>query len=49
LTDEYIMVLNKGGRSQEAINIYVQLEQYQKAQQFGEMHNQLTELLTTYF
>ena len=28
LTDEYILVLVKGGKPKEAINLYVSLEQY---------------------
>lgn len=38
LTDEYILVLVKGGKPKEAINLYVQLEQFHKAFSFGEAH-----------
>lgn len=38
LTDEYILVLVKGGKPKEAINLYVQLEQFSKAFTFGESH-----------
>lgn len=48
LTDEYILVLVKAGKPKEAIDLYVKLEQYDKAAQFGEQQHQLTELLTTY-
>lgn len=31
LTDEYILVLVKAGKPKEAIDLYVELEQYDKA------------------
>ena len=48
LTDEYILVLVKAGEPKDAIKLYVELKEYTKAFNFGEQHNQLTELLSIY-
>jgi len=39
LTDEYILVLVKGGKPKQAIELYVRLKNYSQAFLFGEQNN----------
>ncbi len=41
-------MLVKAGEPKDAIKLYVELKEYTKAFNFGEQHNQLTELLSIY-